>query len=98
MFVNEQIGPPVLFFSQLGIAIRSRRESVFSISLLTNKPMLYAIALTVALQLMVVYVPFFNDLFQTQPLTWQELGITVAVSSVVFWAVEIQKWVVRRMG
>ena len=88
----------VLCFAQLGnaIAIRSRRESVFSIGLLTNKPMLYAIALTVALQLMVVYVPFFNNLFNTQPLTWPELGITVAVSSMVFWAVEIQKLVSRQ--
>lgn len=88
----------VLCFSQLGnaIAIRSRRESVFSIGLLANKPMLGAIVLTVALQLMIVYTPFFNDLFNTQPLTWAELGITVAASSVVFWAVEIQKWVARR--
>ena len=87
----------VLCFAQLGnvIAIRSRRESVFSLGLLTNKPMLGAITLTVALQLMVVYVPFFNDLFSTQPLTWEEMGITVAVSSVVFWAVEIQKLVSR---
>lgn len=88
----------VLCFSQLGnaIAIRSRRESTFSLSLLANKPMLGAIALTIALQLMVVYVPFFNNLFETQPLTWQELGITVAVSSLVFWAVELQKLVQRQ--
>lgn len=87
----------VLCFSQLGnaIAIRSRRESVFATPLLANKPMLGAIALTVALQLMVIYVPFFNNLFNTQPLTGEELGITVAVSSLVFWAVEIQKWVSR---
>ena len=88
----------VLCFAQLGnaITIRSRRESVFSMSLLANKPMLGAIALTVALQLMVIYVPFFNGLFNTQPLTWKELGITVGVSSLVFWAVEIQKWVNRQ--
>ncbi len=88
----------VLCFSQLGnaIAIRSRQESVFRIGLLANKPMLGAVALTVSLQLMVIYVPFFNDLFHTQPLTGTELGITVAVSSVVFWAVEIQKWMGRQ--
>jgi P-type Ca2+ transporter type 2C len=90
----------VLCFSQLGnaIAIRSRRESVFSLPLLANKPMLYAIVLTVALQGMVIYVPFFNDLFNTQPLTGQEMGIVVGVSSLVFWAVELQKLVSRRMG
>jgi Ca2+-transporting ATPase len=88
----------VLCFAQLGnaIAIRSHRKSVFSMKLLANKPMLGAITLTVVLQLMVIYVPLFNDLFNTQPLTWGELGITVAVSSLVFWAVEIQKFVIRQ--
>jgi Ca2+-transporting ATPase len=88
----------VLCFAQLGnaIAIRSRRESVFSLKLLANRPMLGAITLTVALQLMVIYVPFFNDLFNTQPLTWGELGVAVAVSSLVFWAVEVQKLVIRQ--
>ena len=88
----------VLCFAQLGnaVAIRSRRESVFSMNLFANKPMLYAITLTVALQLMVVYVPFFNALFNTQPLTGRELGIVVAVASLVFWAVEIQELVIRQ--
>jgi Ca2+-transporting ATPase len=89
-----------LCFVQLGnvMAIRSRRASVFSLGLLTNKPMLGAVMLTFGLQLMVIYVPFFNDLFHTQPLTWAELGITVAVSSVVFWAVEFEKWTKRHWG
>ncbi len=65
-------------------------------SLLANKPMLGTIALTVALQLMIIYVPFFNDLFTTEPLTWAELGIVLAMSSVVFWAVEIQKLIIRQ--
>jgi len=87
----------VLCLSQLGLAftIRSRRESAFSIGLFTNKAMLGALTLTFGLQLMVIYVPFFNGLFRTQPLTWVELGITLAVSSIVFWAVEAQKLVGR---
>ena len=88
----------VLCFAQLGnaVAIRSRRESVFSLNLFANKPMLGALVLTTALQLMVIYVPFFNNIFNTQPLTWEELGITIAVSSLVFWAVELVKLVQRR--
>ncbi|MEZ0484168.1 cation-translocating P-type ATPase [Fibrella aquatica] len=87
----------VLCFSQLGnaVAIRSRRSSFFSTRLLANKPMLGALVLAVALQLMIIYVPFFNDLFHTQPLGWFEMGITVAVSSVVFWAIELQKLIGR---
>lgn len=90
----------VLCFSQLGnaIAIRSHRVSVFSISPFSNKPMLGAILLTVALQLMIIYTPFFNNLFSTKPLTLAELGITVAVSSLTFWVVELEKWVRRLRG
>ena len=88
----------VLCFSQLGLAltIRSRRDSAFRLGLFTNEAMLGALTLTFGLQLLIIYVPFFNDLFHTQPLTWAELGLTLAVSSSVFWAVEAQKLVARR--
>ena len=88
----------VLCFSQLGmaLAIRSRRESIFALGLLSNKAMLGSVVLTVGLHLTILYVPFCNELFSTQPLTVAELGITVAVASVVFWVVEIQKLIIRR--
>jgi Ca2+-transporting ATPase len=88
----------VLCFSQLGLAlaIRSRRESLFSLGLLSNKPMLAAVALTMALHLLIIYVPFGNRLFSTQRLTVAELGLTLALSSLVFWAVELRKLLSRR--
>lgn len=87
----------VLCFSQMGhvMAIRSERESLFKIGVFSNKPLLAALFLTVALQFMIIYVPFFNTIFKTQPLTVYELVITLAVSSIVFWAVEIEKWIFR---
>ncbi|MBU6123292.1 cation-translocating P-type ATPase [Hymenobacter siberiensis] len=90
----------VLCFSQLGMAlvIRSRRESIFTLGLFSNKAMLGSVVLTVGLHLTILYVPFCNELFSTQPLTVAELGITVAVASVVFWVVEIQKLIIRRRG
>ena len=83
----------VLCFSQLGhvMAIRSDRESVFRTGVFSNKPMLVAIAITTGLQLMVIYLPFFNEVFKTEPLTLRELAITLAISSIVFLAVEIEK-------
>jgi Ca2+-transporting ATPase len=83
----------VLCFSQMGhvMAIRSEKESIFKIGVFSNKPMLGALLITFALQLMIIYVPIFNDIFKTQPLSWIELGITLAVSSFVFWVVEIEK-------
>jgi len=87
----------VLCFSQLGniMAIRSERESVFKIGLLSNKPMLGALFITVALQLMIIYTPYFNEVFRTQPLSLSELVITLAVSSIIFFTVEIEKWIKR---
>ncbi|OOG78470.1 cation-translocating P-type ATPase [Flavobacterium sp. A45] len=89
----------VLCFSQMGhvMAIRSERESVFKIGILSNKPMLGALLLTVILQMLIIYIPFFNTVFKTQPLTVFELVLTIAVSSIVFCAVELEKWNKRKM-
>lgn len=86
----------VLCFSQLGnvIAIRSR-ESIFKIGLLSNKPMLGALIITITLQMTIIYTPFFNDIFKTQALSFSELLITVGISALPFTAVEITKLVKR---
>ncbi|WP_074723219.1 cation-translocating P-type ATPase [Flavobacterium frigoris] len=93
----QTIAFTVLCFSQMGhvMAIRSERQSLFKIGFFSNKPLLGALMLTVLLQLMIVYVPFFNMVFKTQPLSLYELVITLLVSSIVFWAVEIGKWIIR---
>ena len=90
----------VLCLSQMGhvLAIRSEKESLFRLGLFSNKPLLGAFALTFALQMATIYVPFLNPVFKTEPLTFYELVITIALSSVVFVAVEIEKLVKRRKG
>jgi Ca2+-transporting ATPase len=88
----------VLCLSQMGhaLAIRSDRESLFKIGLLSNRPMLGAVALTFALQLSTIYVPFMQKIFKTEALSLRDLAIALALSTVVFWAVEVEKWVKRR--
>ena len=83
----------VLCLSQMGhvLAIRSEKESLFSLGLYTNKPLWGAFALTFTLQMATIYVPFLNPIFKTEPLTFSELTITMALSSIVFFAVEIEK-------
>lgn len=87
-----------LTLSQLGhaMAVRSNRESLFTIGLRTNPTLLWAVWITLALQLVVVYLPPLQSLFGTQPLNLYQLGICLAASTVVFWAVEIEKWLLRR--
>jgi Ca2+-transporting ATPase len=65
-------------------------EFRFKMGLLSNKPLLLTILITVSLQLVIIYTPFFNVVFKTQPLTF-ELTMTVLASSIVFCAVEIEK-------
>ncbi|MES2138154.1 MAG: calcium-translocating P-type ATPase, PMCA-type [Bacteroidota bacterium] len=89
----------VLCLSQMGhvMAIRSERESIFKIGIFSNKPMLGALLLTISLQLMIIYTPFFNAIFKTSALSIYELGITILVSSIVFWAVEMEKMIKKRI-
>jgi Ca2+-transporting ATPase len=87
----------VLTLSQmsLALAVRSERDSFFSIGLLSNKAMLGAVSLTLLLQLAVVYVPFLQAIFETTALTGQDLVLGLALSILVFLGVELKKWLVR---
>jgi Ca2+-transporting ATPase len=89
-----------LTLSQLGhvMAIRSGNESLFRVGLLSNKPLLGAVALTFALQLLAIYTPFFQRILETEALPVADLAIAVALGSIIFWAVEIEKWLARRSG
>jgi Ca2+-transporting ATPase len=86
-----------LVLAQMGnaMAIRSNTESVFKIGLFSNRTMVVAIGLTVALQLALIYVPFLQQFFKTKPLAPRDLAIAFVVSLVVFAAVEIEKWIRR---
>ncbi len=87
----------VLTLSQLfhSLAVRSDTASIFTTGLLSNKPMLGAVLLTVALQMMVIYTPQLNDIFHTEALPLYDLVICFMISSLVLVAVEIEKWLVR---
>jgi Ca2+-transporting ATPase len=87
----------VLTFSQMGLAlaVRSERASLFSIGLLSNKPMLAAVGLTLLLQLAVIYIPVLQGIFGTVPLGIWDLALSLVLSTVVLWGVEINKWLSR---
>ncbi len=87
----------VLALSQLGhaMAVRSERDSLFTQGIWTNRPLLGAVVFTLALQLAVIYVPWLNGIFHTQPLTFGELALCLALSCVVFAGVEIEKALIR---
>jgi Ca2+-transporting ATPase len=88
-----------LTLSQMGnvLALRSDRESLFTIGLFSNKPLLGAVALTFGLQMAVVYAPFLQVIFNTSPLSATDLAISLVASTIVFFGVELQKLVARQL-
>ncbi len=87
-----------LTIAQMGhaLALRSHRESIFSVGLAGNRLLIGAVIVTIVLQLIAIYTPFFNNLFNTNPLTLDQLLICLVLSTVVFWGVELEKLLMRR--
>jgi Ca2+-transporting ATPase len=87
-----------LAFLQVGqaLASRSSRESFFTQGLLTNKLLLAMAVLTILFQLIVIYVPFLDRFFDVVPLSGSDLLLAAALGTIAFWAIEIEKWFLRR--
>ena len=88
----------VLTLTQLGnaLAIRSSRDSLFRIGVFSNVALIASLALTFALQMAVIYWPPLQAIFKTTALSAGELLLCIAVSTTVFWAVELHKLFSRR--
>jgi Ca2+-transporting ATPase len=88
----------VLTVSQLfhSMAVRSERESLFRLGIMSNPAMLGAVLLALALQLAVIYVPILHPVFHTQPLPAMDLAVCLGLSALTLVAVEIEKLLVRR--
>jgi Ca2+-transporting ATPase len=52
--------------------------------------------MVLGLQLLVIYIPGLQNFFRTQPLSLQDLAISLGGGSLVFLAIEIEKWFIRR--
>jgi Ca2+-transporting ATPase len=87
-----------LTIAQMGHAmgLRSHRESAFTMNPFGNRLLIGAVIVTIVLQLIAIYLPFFNNLFNTAPLTIEQLVVCFALSTVVFWVVELEKLLIRR--
>jgi Ca2+-transporting ATPase len=78
------------------LAVRSWRDSIFAIGFLTNRITLLTVALTLVSTLAIVYVPPLQRLFGTASLSITELLAVIALSTVPFWIIELEKYLLRR--
>ena len=90
----------VLCLSQMGhvLAIRSEYYSLFGIGVFSNRPLIVAVIIAFLLQFVVTYTPFLQPVFKTEALTLNEFLLVGAASSIVFFAVELEKYISRRNG
>jgi len=88
----------VICLSQLAnvLCIRSATQSLFSIGLFSNKPLIGSVMFSLLLQFGVTYIPFLQSIFKTEALTLTEFLVVIAASSIVFFGTEIEKAIVRR--
>jgi Ca2+-transporting ATPase len=86
-----------LTLAQMGnaMAIRSNVDSIFKIGFFSNWLMVLAVSITFLLQLALIYVPFLQDIFNTEALPLSDLLIALATSLIVFVSVEVSKMVKR---
>lgn len=84
----------VLFDMFNALACRSEGKSVLrgEISLFGNKMFNYAVFGSLAGQACVIYLPFLQRIFQTEPLNFAHLFKLLCISSSVFWVDEARKF------
>lgn len=84
----------IMAFSQLFnvFNMRSLKLSVFKIGMFSNKYVNIAIFVSIIIQLMIIELPFFERLFQFDPISFGEFMILGIVSSLVLWIGELYKY------
>jgi Ca2+-transporting ATPase len=66
-------------------------ESLFKIGVFTNKKLILANFISFILQMAVVYIPFLQKIFKTEPLGLFDWLLVIGISSLPLWAMEAWK-------
>jgi P-type Ca2+ transporter type 2C len=87
-----------LIFTQLAVALeaRSEEESLFRIGLFRNRSMVLAVVMTVVLQLLVIYLPMAQRIFDTVALPLRDLALSAGLALLVLVFLEAWKAFLRR--
>ncbi|ORY66239.1 calcium-transporting ATPase type 2C member 1 [Pseudomassariella vexata] len=84
----------VLFDMFNALSCRSESKSVLrgEVGLFSNTLFNWAVSLSMAGQLLVIYFPWLQEVFQTEALAFWDLVRLLVLCSSVFWADELRKW------
>jgi len=87
-----------LTLAQMGnvLALRSNKGSLFTQGVFSNMSMIWAVLLTILLQVAVIYIPFLQTFFGTMPLTVGQFGVCLLATLAMFFLVELVKLLERK--
>ena len=77
-------------------AVRTEHASLRSVGVLTNRPLLGAIAVALAFAALLIYLPALHALFGTEALAPSQLALVAPFPFIVWGADEIRRWLRRR--
>ena len=77
----------LLFFPQV--------KSILQVGFFTNRMFLYAVGASLMGQMLVIYFPPLQAVFQTEPLDWTDILLLTCVASSVLFVDEVRKLVIR---
>lgn len=86
----------VLFDLFNALTSRSATRSIFQLGFFSNSMFNFAVGMSLLGQMAVIYVPFVQNIFQTEALSIGDLVFLVCLASTVLWADEVYKYVRRR--
>lgn len=89
-----------LIFAELlrAFSARSAKYSIFELGFFSNKTLVYAVLGSLALTLLIVYIPFIRDFFDAVPLGLNGWTVILPFAILPFVAGELHKAIERKMG
>ncbi|MCL2459608.1 MAG: HAD-IC family P-type ATPase [Desulfobulbus sp.] len=75
------------------IHCRSLKDNILTIGMFSNPTIFWGIGVILALHALFIYLPFFQQVFRSEPLSLADLGLTAAASFLIFPAVSLEKWI-----
>lgn len=70
---------------------RSEKYSAFRVGFFSNKRIFWSIAISLAFTCILIYVPFFQKIFQTIGISWKDWAMLVAFMIIIFLLEELRK-------
>ncbi|MCL2790476.1 MAG: HAD-IC family P-type ATPase [Desulfobulbus sp.] len=91
----QTMGVSFVIFFQVFYLIhcRSLKDSIRTIGWFSNPTIFWGIGVILALQALFVYLPFFQRVFRTEPLSIADISLAAVVGFLIFPAVSLEKWV-----